>query len=100
MVLLLTQSIHVPPILIDCTNNPSHIGCEKETAFEILDHFRENGGNFIDTANNYQDEQSEKWIGEWMESRNCRNEMVIATKFTTCYPGASRSDIKLKVNYQ
>lgn len=26
--------------------------CTKETAFEMLDFFHENGGNFIDTANN------------------------------------------------
>lgn len=38
--------------------------CDKDTTFDILDHFYENGGNFIDTANNYQNEESEKWIGE------------------------------------
>jgi aryl-alcohol dehydrogenase-like predicted oxidoreductase len=54
--------------------------CDKETTFGILDHFYENGGNFIDTANNYQNEESEKWIGEWMEDRGVRDEMVIATK--------------------
>lgn len=54
--------------------------CGKETAFEIMDHFYENGGNFIDTANNYQQEESEKWIGEWMESRSVRDQMVVATK--------------------
>ena len=54
--------------------------CDKETTFGILDHFYENGGNFIDTANNYQNEESEKWIGEWMESRGVRDEMVVATK--------------------
>lgn len=38
--------------------------CSKETAFEILDHFYNNGGNFIDTANAYQHEQSEVWLGK------------------------------------
>lgn len=28
--------------------------CNKKTSFEILDYFYESGGNFIDTANNYQ----------------------------------------------
>lgn len=28
--------------------------CDKNTTFEILDYFYESGGNFIDTANNYQ----------------------------------------------
>jgi len=37
--------------------------CTKETAFEMLDYFYESGGNFIDTANNYQGEESEAWIG-------------------------------------
>lgn len=54
--------------------------CDKETTFGILDHFYESGGNFIDTANNYQNGESEKWIGEWMEERGVRDQMVIATK--------------------
>ncbi|KAK3714338.1 putative aryl-alcohol dehydrogenase aad14 [Vermiconidia calcicola] len=59
---------------------------DKETSFKLLDAYHEAGGNFIDTANNYQDEQSEKWIGEWMKARDNRDMMVIATKFTTGYP--------------
>lgn len=57
----------------------------KEQAFNLLDAFYKAGGNFIDTANNYQNEQSEEWIGEWMETRGVRDEMVIATKFSTNY---------------
>jgi len=57
----------------------------RETSFEILDFFYKSGGNFIDTANNYQNEESEKWIGEWMQKHNNRAQMVIATKFTTGY---------------
>ncbi len=38
--------------------------------------------NFIDTANVYQNEESEIWIGEWMKSRKLRDRMVIATKYT------------------
>src|ERR1700749_4856808 len=52
----------------------------KEKSFKLLDAFYEAGGNFIDTSCNYQDEQSEEWIGEWMEKRGNRDEMVIATK--------------------
>lgn len=37
---------------------------------------------FVDTANNYQNEESEKWIGEWMEKRGNRDRIVLATKFT------------------
>ncbi|KAI4960874.1 hypothetical protein J4E86_002500 [Alternaria arbusti] len=56
--------------------------CTKETAFAMLDYFYEQGGNFIDTAVNYQFGESEEWIGEWMEVRGVRDEMVLATKFT------------------
>lgn len=55
----------------------------KDESFKLLDAFHEAGGNFIDTANNYQDEQSETWIGEWIAERKNRDQLVIATKFTT-----------------
>ncbi|CAI4722150.1 CQS_1a_G0043730.mRNA.1.CDS.1 [Saccharomyces cerevisiae] len=57
----------------------------KEQAFELLDAFYEAGGNCIDTANSYQNEESEIWIGEWMKSRKLRDQIVIATKFTGDY---------------
>jgi aryl-alcohol dehydrogenase-like predicted oxidoreductase len=65
--------------------------CSKKDAFAIMDAFYENGGNFIDTyvmlstikkqltlpsANNYQSEQSEEWIGDWMRARRNRDQMV------------------------
>ena len=53
---------------------------DKENSFKLLDAFYNAGGNFIDTANNYQDETSEQFIGEWMEQRGIRDQMVIATK--------------------
>eukprot|EP00026_Physarum_polycephalum_P006607 Phypoly_transcript_06656.p1 GENE.Phypoly_transcript_06656~~Phypoly_transcript_06656.p1 ORF type:complete len:388 (-),score=79.15 Phypoly_transcript_06656:424-1587(-) len=64
----------------------AHLGdMDKDTAFKILDYFYEQGGNFIDTANNYQNEESEEWIGEWFQKTGRRHEMVIATKYTTGY---------------
>lgn len=71
--------------------------CSKETTFQILDTFYAAGGNFIDTANIYQNEESEIWIGEWMASRGVRDEMVIATKYSSGYrkgskPGAQQSN--------
>ncbi|KAF9455189.1 NADP-dependent oxidoreductase domain-containing protein, partial [Collybia nuda] len=56
---------------------------DKESSFKLLDAYYEAGGNFIDTANNYQDEQSEEWIGEWAEKRGIRDQLFIATKYTT-----------------
>lgn len=54
--------------------------CSKDTAFEVMNYFYENGGNFIDTSNNYQNVESEEWIGEWMEKKGVREQMVVATK--------------------
>ena len=53
---------------------------DKERSFKLLDEYYAAGGNFIDTANNYQEESSEEFIGEWMEQRKNRDQMVIATK--------------------
>ncbi|KZO93395.1 norsolorinic acid reductase [Calocera viscosa TUFC12733] len=73
-------------------------GIDKKGVFEILDTYWEAGGNFIDTANNYQDEQSELWIGEWMKERKNRDELVVATKYTIGYRKL-RGDAKSQVNY-
>ncbi|KAI9149633.1 Norsolorinic acid reductase B [Paramyrothecium foliicola] len=62
--------------------------CNQATAESILDCFYEHanqGGNFLDTANNYQYQESETWIGEWMKKRDNRDELVIATKYTANY---------------
>ncbi|ORX38519.1 putative aryl-alcohol dehydrogenase [Kockovaella imperatae] len=68
---------------------------------KLLDAFYEAGGNFIDTANNYQDEQSEHIIGEWMEKRGIRDEIVLATKYTTYYMDrAAGVHPGININYQ
>ncbi|CAL1714332.1 unnamed protein product [Somion occarium] len=67
---------------------------DKESSFKLLDAFYEAGGNFIDTSSNYQDESSEEFIGEWMEARGIREQMVIATKYGTNY---KRGDPTLKL---
>ncbi|OQD95254.1 hypothetical protein PENSOL_c021G01795 [Penicillium solitum] len=83
----------------------------KGSAFRLLDAFYEAGGNFIDTANIYQNEQSEEWIGEWAEASQNRDSLVLATKFTMDYrshaigkgpraanfPGNSRHSIHVSV---
>jgi len=68
----------------------------KEQAFKLLDAFFDMGGNFIDTANNYQGEESETWIGEWMKKRGNRDEIVLASKYTTLYKAKGGQN---KVNY-
>jgi aryl-alcohol dehydrogenase-like predicted oxidoreductase len=71
--------------------------CDQKTTESILDFFYESGGNFIDTANNYQSEESEKWIGEWMQKKGVRDQMVIATKFTTPFR-AGHGDKEILIN--
>ncbi|KAL2194415.1 NADP-dependent oxidoreductase domain-containing protein [Corynascus similis CBS 632.67] len=75
--------------------------CDEKTTEEILDYFFEQGGNFIDTSNNYQFEESELRIGAWMKKRNNRDQMVIATKYTTCYQAIDGQPPKqhILVNY-
>ena len=85
-----TANVRVSPICLGAMNfgeaHKERMGdCSKETAFEILDTFKSLGGNFVDTANGYQDGESEEWLGEWLTSRKCRDEMVIATKFSSAY---------------
>ncbi|KAH7138699.1 putative aryl-alcohol dehydrogenase Aad14 [Dendryphion nanum] len=58
---------------------------DKAASFELLDEYVSSGGNFIDTACDYQDEESEAWLGEYFEKRGIRDQMVIATKYTTHY---------------
>ena len=42
---------------------------DKEVSYKILDKFVELGGNFIDTADAYNEGESEEIIGEWMKSK-------------------------------
>ncbi|KAH9914085.1 norsolorinic acid reductase [Epithele typhae] len=65
----------------------------------FLDVFYDQGGNFLDSANNYQNGESEKIIGEWMKARDNRDQMVVATKYTFDFKHADEKT-KLKVNYQ
>ncbi|MCJ1444311.1 MAG: hypothetical protein MMC23_004812 [Stictis urceolatum] len=85
-----TASVLVSPICLGAMNFGDAMKdilgeCNKETTFEILDYFHSQGGNFIDTANGYQMGESETWLGEWMQKTGRRDEMVIATKYTSGY---------------
>ncbi|KAG7443511.1 Aldo/keto reductase [Guyanagaster necrorhizus] len=71
---------------------------DKESSFKLLDAYYDMGGNFIDTANGYQDESSEEFIGEWMQSKGIRDQIVVATKYTANYKHRKPS-IKHQVNY-
>ena len=78
--------VHVSPICLGGMSigdkwGPYGMGAmDKASSFKVLDAYYDAGGNFIDTANGYQDGTSEAFIGEWMEARGVRDQMVIATK--------------------
>jgi aryl-alcohol dehydrogenase-like predicted oxidoreductase len=58
-----------------------------DEAQRILDRFRAAGGNFIDTADTYEDGESERILAPWIAAH--RDEVVIATKvrFAVSDPG-------------
>ena len=77
--------LHVHPLCLG--GNVFGWSANRDESFAVLDAYAEAGGNFIDTAdtysswaNNSQGGESESIIGEWMESRGNRHEMIIATK--------------------
>jgi aryl-alcohol dehydrogenase-like predicted oxidoreductase len=68
----------------------------------VMDAYRSHGGNFLDTADMYNQwveghvgGESETVIGNWMKSRGNRSEMVIATKVSKMdrRPGLSAKNI-------
>ncbi|MDA8908703.1 MAG: aldo/keto reductase [Verrucomicrobiales bacterium] len=53
---------------------------DKQSSFAVLDRARERGINLFDTAASYGAGASEKVLGRWMADRDCRDEIVLATK--------------------
>jgi aryl-alcohol dehydrogenase-like predicted oxidoreductase len=76
---------------------------EKES-FEVLDAFLEAGGNFIDTADVYSrwvpgntGGESESLLGRWLQAREVRDRVVVATKVGSPMPtgeGLSRGHLQ------
>ncbi|KII94700.1 hypothetical protein PLICRDRAFT_96611 [Plicaturopsis crispa FD-325 SS-3] len=95
--LSLLAGVHVSPLVLgggsigDQWDKHGMGSMDKASSFKLLDAFYDAGGNFIDTANNYQDESSEKFIGEWAETRGIRDHLIIATKYTTNWKGGDPS---------
>ncbi len=65
-------------------------GIEEQTAFDIMDKFREMGGTHIDTARLYADGRSEEIVGKWVRERKA-HEMHISTKGG--YPTTDAPDV-------
>jgi aryl-alcohol dehydrogenase-like predicted oxidoreductase len=55
-------------------------GSDREDAAQIYARYRDAGGNFIDTADQYQFGQSEEMVGEFIAGD--RDALVLATKFS------------------
>ncbi|KAI9725241.1 MAG: hypothetical protein M1828_003422 [Chrysothrix sp. TS-e1954] len=99
-----TAGVRVSPLCLGTMNfgdawTPVMGECNEKTTFDILDTFYESGGNFIDTANNYQNEESEQRIGKWMKQRGNRDQMVLATKYTTNYLQGKKGKFDLQSNF-
>lgn len=64
-------------------------GADDETSVAMLDRYLEVGGNFIDTANMYNQGRSEETLGTYFDKHpGLRDRLVIATKFTAnMFPG-------------
>ncbi len=52
----------------------------REALFGIYDCFTGHGGNCIDTARAYGGGRSEELVGEYIQSRGCREQIVLSTK--------------------
>jgi len=99
-----TAGIKVSPLVLGAMSIGDAWGAgmgamNKESSFKLFDAFYEAGGNFIDSANNYQNEQSEEWLGEWMEKRGVRDQIVVATKYTTNYRSYVLGKNSKAINY-
>jgi len=53
---------------------------DDEGAFELLDYYYDQGGNYLDSADKYNAGESERILGEWLKRRGVRDELVIGTK--------------------
>jgi len=59
---------------------PAEIGPPKEECERVFRAYAEQGGNFLDVANNYSEGESEKWLGEFIGAE--RERFALGTKFT------------------
>lgn len=70
--------VKVSPLCLGTMNFGGRSGAAESK--KILDHYLELDGNFIDTANVYNDGKSEEVIGQWMKERGTRDRIVLSTK--------------------
>ncbi|CAG8766756.1 15349_t:CDS:10, partial [Rhizophagus irregularis] len=71
------------------------IGANKEESKKVFDLYYERGGNFFDTACNYNDGEGERFLGDYVSDK--RSDVVIATKYT-CNTTSMQKDVRLNPN--
>lgn len=78
------DNVKISKIALGCADLGTKIS--KDQSFKLIDLYRKNGGNLLDTGRVYCSwiengtNKSETTIGQYIKSRNCRNEIIIATK--------------------
>lgn len=55
-------------------------GCNKDDSLALFKHYVDNGGNFFDSANIYQNGESEIYLGEFV--KGSRDQYIIGTKYS------------------
>ena len=102
-----TSGLRVSPLALGAmTFDDGSWGSAPEDSFAILDRYLDAGGNFIDTANQYNGGKSEETLGRYFDKRaGRRDRVVLATKFGgTLYPadpnggGAGRKAIHAQLD--
>ena len=59
---------------------------EEQASFRIIDHAINEGVNFIDTADVYASNESERILGKALASEGKRDNIILATKFNFANP--------------
>jgi aryl-alcohol dehydrogenase-like predicted oxidoreductase len=70
--------VKVTPLCLGTMNLGGRTGSEESA--QVLQTYFDLGGNFIDTANVYNDGKSESIIGDWLASSGNRDKIVLSTK--------------------
>lgn len=91
-----TSSLDVYPLCLG--GNTFGWTADTSQSFAILDEYADSGGNFVDTADVYSawadgnaGGESEVIIGQWLQERGKRDELVIATKVGKLAPNDNLS---------
>ena len=53
---------------------------EEKDAFSMLDYYSEQGGNYIDVADSYNEGRAEMITGKWLKNNPKREKMIVGTK--------------------